>query len=313
MEIQLKDLSSKDLRGVYFIKNLITEQVYVGSVPKSTFRKRFKQHFNSLISNKHENTHLQRSYNKYGRNNFKFEIVEILEGNPNSILKREQYYLDNLQNIFNKHKNAFFPPKQTDSKGNQEKRNETFRIGHQYLKKYKDGIIKLEDIPDKYKGIVIGKSNFVPWNKGLTKKEISYDFLKGIPKTISPLSIEARKRASESNRNRSKKIYVFNYSGKFITSFRSVMDIVDYSKSNNELPIIVQSSKPRKCKTGFVPVEHLEVNNILKVLKGNQKHHKGLIFSFDQKVDYKLEPKDIKFNYKKWSQCYFLNHSCPKE
>ena len=78
MKIRLKDLQFKNSKGIYAIKNIATNQIYIGSVYKATFYKRFKQHLNGLIKNKHENSKLQNSYNKYGEENFEFYIVDDL-------------------------------------------------------------------------------------------------------------------------------------------------------------------------------------------------------------------------------------------
>lgn len=308
MKIRLKDLSYKTQRGVYFIENLITGQVYVGSVPKSSFIRRFRQHLHSLNQNKHENTHLQRSYNKYGKNNFLFKIKVVSNKQPEEILLEEQYYLDNLLNIFNKHKSAFFPPDRKYSYINSEKRKNTLKVGVSYYRKFKNKELDFKDIPIKYQSIVLGKLRPI-WNKGLTKEDIGYQWLKGVPKTITEKYIKGREEFSNTMRNKSKPIYVFNYLGKFIKKFRSPSDIVDYTSIPHDLPLILQSEKPRITKGKSKEIYKLEINNILKVLKGNQLHHKGLIFSFNDKCDYVLYPNNIKFNFKKWEQTYFLNHS----
>ena len=58
--------------GIYKITNIINNKVYVGSAVNVTYR--FKTHKRLLKQNKHFNTHLQSSYNKYGKDNFKFEM-----------------------------------------------------------------------------------------------------------------------------------------------------------------------------------------------------------------------------------------------
>ena len=65
--------------GIYRIKNIINNKCYYGS--SKHIEQRFIEHYNSLQNNKHINIILQRSWNKYGKSNFKFEIVEecILE------------------------------------------------------------------------------------------------------------------------------------------------------------------------------------------------------------------------------------------
>lgn len=46
-------------------------------------------------NNKHDNPYLQNAYNKYGKNNFKFEIIE--ECIVDNLISREQYYLDKMK------------------------------------------------------------------------------------------------------------------------------------------------------------------------------------------------------------------------
>ena len=56
------------------ILNLENLKVYVGS--SSNISKRRQEHFNSLAKNTHYNSHLQKSYNKYGKEKFSFLILE---------------------------------------------------------------------------------------------------------------------------------------------------------------------------------------------------------------------------------------------
>lgn len=66
------DINNKS--GIYTITNLINRKVYVGSA--YNFKRRFKAHCSTLKNNIHRNKKLQNSYNKYGKDNFKFEILE---------------------------------------------------------------------------------------------------------------------------------------------------------------------------------------------------------------------------------------------
>lgn len=61
--------------GIYTITNLFNNKMYVGSTGVN-FKYRFNNHIKALKLNKHKNKHLQTSWNKYGENNFKFEILE---------------------------------------------------------------------------------------------------------------------------------------------------------------------------------------------------------------------------------------------
>jgi group I intron endonuclease len=82
--------------GVYCIKNIITNKLYVGS--SIDIENRIKQHKNMLKNNKHHSIKLQHSYAKHGENNFLFEIIE--ECDENLLLEKEQDYINKL-NSFN--------------------------------------------------------------------------------------------------------------------------------------------------------------------------------------------------------------------
>ena len=84
--------------GVYIIKNDINNKIYIGST-KMSFLKRIWHHLSCLRNNTHKNPILQRSFNKYGEDNFSFHIIEVCE-NKNDVPIREQFYLDQY---FNSH------------------------------------------------------------------------------------------------------------------------------------------------------------------------------------------------------------------
>jgi len=76
--------------GIYRIKNLKNKKCYYGS--SKNIEKRWRTHSNNLKNGKHHNAHLQRSWDKYGEDNFVFELVE--ECNETILLELEQKYLD---------------------------------------------------------------------------------------------------------------------------------------------------------------------------------------------------------------------------
>lgn len=76
--------------GIYRIKNLINGKCYYGS--SKNIETRWLKHKNDLNKGNHINIILQRAWDKYGGDNFSFEVVE--ECDKNIILEREQYYLD---------------------------------------------------------------------------------------------------------------------------------------------------------------------------------------------------------------------------
>lgn len=75
------------------IKNLINGKVYIGS--SIDIYRRWVRHRGDLRHKKHSNKYLQRSFNKYGEENFKLHIVEILKEFNDLVLKqKEQYWIE---------------------------------------------------------------------------------------------------------------------------------------------------------------------------------------------------------------------------
>ena len=59
--------------GVYKIVNIQNGDFYIGSSINLSLRE--KNHFNKLKHGKHVNTYLQNVYEKYGKENLKFEVL----------------------------------------------------------------------------------------------------------------------------------------------------------------------------------------------------------------------------------------------
>ncbi len=80
--------------GIYRIRNIVDNKFYIGSA--KNFYKRWIVHKSLLRRNKQLNKHFQFSWNKYGEENFIFEILESYE-NPTQeeLIDWEQWYLDN--------------------------------------------------------------------------------------------------------------------------------------------------------------------------------------------------------------------------
>jgi group I intron endonuclease len=95
------------MMGIYKISNNINKKFYIGSAVN--IKRRIDFHLSRLNNNSHYNIHLQRAWNKYGKENFVFEILEIVNDKLN-LLKREQFYLDELllANEYIHNENHFF-------------------------------------------------------------------------------------------------------------------------------------------------------------------------------------------------------------
>lgn len=83
-------ISNKKISGIYMILNIVNGKFYIGS--SVNVNKRLLHHKNSLNKNKHHSILLQRAFNKYGKENFIFQLVE--ECKIEECLKREQIWLD---------------------------------------------------------------------------------------------------------------------------------------------------------------------------------------------------------------------------
>lgn len=86
--------------GVYTITNLVNGKIYVGSTIRD-FQVRKRDHDRKLKKNIHPNKHLQSAFNKYGINNFKFEILEECE--KQFCLSTEQHWINMLYSCNKKH------------------------------------------------------------------------------------------------------------------------------------------------------------------------------------------------------------------
>lgn len=98
MVINVSDLEILKKRGVYQIKNLVTNKIYIGSTITS-FIYRWRQHHSKLKMRKHENAHLQSSYIKYGDSNFEYTILYV--GTSLEDIKTKEQEFINTFNSYN--------------------------------------------------------------------------------------------------------------------------------------------------------------------------------------------------------------------
>jgi group I intron endonuclease len=76
--------------GIYKIVNKVNGKYYVGS--STNIKIRWKNHIKELNKNRHKNPHLQSAWNKYGMDNFEFNIVELCS--LEDLINIEQKYLN---------------------------------------------------------------------------------------------------------------------------------------------------------------------------------------------------------------------------
>jgi bifunctional DNA-binding transcriptional regulator/antitoxin component of YhaV-PrlF toxin-antitoxin module/predicted GIY-YIG superfamily endonuclease len=81
------------ISGIYMITNIVNYKKYIGS--SINLHDRCNKHKAQLKNNKHHNFHLQNAWDKYGEENFKFEIIELVS-DKEKLIEREQYWIDKL-------------------------------------------------------------------------------------------------------------------------------------------------------------------------------------------------------------------------
>lgn len=227
--------------GIYWITNLVNNKIYIGS--SINIKKRFNQHKSNLRHNRHCNQHLQRAWNKYGEENFIFQLVEH-HAYPERILSRENKYISLYKPEYN---NILVNDENRPSASDETRRKmSTSRMGR------------------------------IPWNKGLKLPPLSDDRKRQLSELFKgrkgkPVSDEQkatisnslkgrkinqeqyeklllyRKEKSGANHVMAKKVYQYNLDGNFIKEW-------NYIRETKELgvdPVQVSACATGVHKTAF--------------------------------------------------------------
>lgn len=238
------------LCGIYKIENLVNRKVYIGK--SFDIYTRWYKHEQALDSNKHYNKYLQRSWNKYGKNNFVFSIVELCDLEDLSI-KEIDYIL-----LYNSKDKDF---------------GYNLTNGGEGIKGYKHTI----NTKRKLSEMQIGKKR---GEEELRKFSLS---MKGkIPKNINILL--------KHNKDISKSILCFNENGNLMDEFISIQEcgrILDIPATN----IVKCLNGIFKTCNNFVFIykdkyseEIHNQQNIIKKFQKEKRHRKGVIVYDLQKI-----------------------------
>ena len=142
------------MQGVYRIRNKVSGKCYIGS--SKSIKGRWAEHRRGLRKGEHHCIYLQWAWNKYGKSNFVFEIVEKVIGDCKRLLSREQVYLDEGFDkgiLYNIAKDAASPMH------GREAWNKGKSISSQHRENTRLGILKYYETHD-------------GWNKGIPRSEI---------------------------------------------------------------------------------------------------------------------------------------------
>lgn len=121
-------------QGIYKITNLINGKCYIGKSEDIEYRK--KVHFRELNEGNHHSAYLQEDFKKYGKDNFSFEIIEIIN-DKELLMFAERFFIDKFDSFksgYNmtyprlfKHDNPIFTKYQTNNSQNFISELDTFR------------------------------------------------------------------------------------------------------------------------------------------------------------------------------------------
>ena len=96
---------------IYKIENLVNGKKYIGLT--NNIQRRRARHFTDLKCNRHDNLFLQKEYNIYGKENFKFNIEFSDDITPEEISQKEIEYIkkyDSYRNGYNQNEGGNFGP-----------------------------------------------------------------------------------------------------------------------------------------------------------------------------------------------------------
>jgi group I intron endonuclease len=100
----INNVAKPNKSGIYMIRSISHKnRFYIGSA--ICLRLRHNKHFLDLQKNTHHSIKLQRHYNKYGRSDLVFIILEFCDNDHLKMV--EQFYIDKLNPYFNCSKNAY--------------------------------------------------------------------------------------------------------------------------------------------------------------------------------------------------------------
>ena len=102
MEIEVCDTFREGDCGIYQIRNLVNNNIYIGSSQK--IQGRYYNHRRDLILGKHHSHHLQRAFKKYGKDSFVLE--KLISCDVSLLLFYEQQFIDQWNPEYNECKIA---------------------------------------------------------------------------------------------------------------------------------------------------------------------------------------------------------------
>jgi group I intron endonuclease len=267
---------AKNKGGIYKIINTISGKVYIGSTKK--FSKRANSHYNSLNKKIHFNSHLQKSFNKYGKDNFVFEVIEIVVGDKLTRTMLEQEYIneyfDSWEQCFNFNKNVI--QNEVDFEHISFTQSEIKKSFYQT----EAGQKLIQKLSDEKRGKtyeeMYGESRAVEIKQTIRDNKLIEmnrpEVKENLRKQLTGVSFEERfgtERAKEIKEKRSKS-RKGKYTGKNSSGFRIIENIILLSP-DGEIYTRIEGIGD------FAEAHGLRKNHFSELLSGKRKSHRGWI------------------------------------
>ena len=282
IQLELEEVSKKHkkMKGIYIFYNTQNKKCYIGQ--SSDIYKRSRDHFCTCNRNCHGNKYIQRSWEKYGEENFKIYVIKIVE-HSNELNDLELYYIQYFQSRVAEY--GYNMRLDTHSR---DKRN--VNIGHD--KQYptlRKPIVQLDlygNFIDRFEGIVIAsKETGIP-RYGIGKccnkqrKSTRNGFIWIFEEEYNDVNFDLNKHISNSPK------FSYNENGLYVKKVKKIKQIkqraCDYENRVYQMDldgnIIKEWKYPAKAYSyGFDP------NGIGECCNGNRKTHKGFMWKYKNK------------------------------
>lgn len=92
------------MRGIYKITNKINNKIYIGE--SLDIKRRWEEHINDLNNNNHHSYKLQNDWNTYGKDNFNFQVISMLDDSISNFIDKyilliyESKYIEEYNSIY---------------------------------------------------------------------------------------------------------------------------------------------------------------------------------------------------------------------
>lgn len=208
------DYSLFNKSGIYRITNLVNNKSYIGS--SCNLYNRLYEHFRYLRLNRHANSKLQAAYNKYGKENFKYEIITF--GPCDYCFKIEQLCFD----VYKPEYNFYLKAEMTNRKLSEETKK---KIGIKSRQKFLDN-------PNLKNVLKESRNKKQVWNKGKTevysqetKEKMSNAAKKSYKNKLGNPDVRKKATCSSVETNRIP-VGIYNKNGKLVQEFYSISEAI---------------------------------------------------------------------------------------